>query len=112
MNTYTNPWAKQNEPPTFSTNAKPVQVGKYTRYQRIPGSYDFVFEGVCFAQRAGAATEAEIDADRFAQENLLRFCGVKFGPTWADEESARCLECGKEVEPYTLACDECVPVRA
>ncbi len=85
MNEYRNPWHAPNGaygPPTYRTDAKPVALGKYVRYQRIPGAYDFVFNGVCFAQRAGPATEAEIDADRYAQDNLHRFCGVRFGPGW------------------------------
>lgn len=87
MATYTNPWHKPSNsdygPTNYRTDVQPVKLGKYTRYQRIPGNYDFVFNGVCFAQRAGPATEVQIDADKFAQTNLLRFCGVKFGPTWA-----------------------------
>lgn len=82
MATYKNPWAREHEPQTYTTEAKPVQVGKYKRYKRIHGTYDFVYQGVCFAQRSGPATEAQLDADKYAQTNLLRFCGVKFGQTW------------------------------
>ena len=85
--TYRNPWHQPNGnygPAMYSTDAKPVKLGKYTRYKRA-GGYDFVFNGTCFAIRAGAADEASIDADKFAQTNLERFCGVTFGPTWADE---------------------------
>jgi hypothetical protein len=91
ITTYRNPWYAPGGnygPPMFTTDVKPVKLGKYTRVQRIPGSYDFVYNGVCFAQRAGPATEVGIDADKFAQTNLERFCGVKFGPTWEDEERA------------------------
>lgn len=89
---YRNPWHTPNGsygPAMYSTDAKPVRLGKYIRFQRVPGAYDFVFNGVCFAQRAGPATEAEIDADKFAQGNLERFCGVKFGPTWDDVDAAQ-----------------------
>lgn len=91
--TYRNPWHKPgHDSPIFSTTAKAVQLGKYTRFERIPGSFDFVYQDVCFAQRAGPATEAMIDACKYAQGNLLRFCGVKFGPTWDDPREMSMLE--------------------
>lgn len=108
MASYRNPWASEREPQEFTTEVKSVRLGKYTRYQRIPGAYDFVYEGMCFAQRAGPATEEEIDADKFAQGNLMRFFGVRFGPTWDTEGPTQCLECGSVVEEYVLACSLCL----
>src|SRR5690349_9824481 len=38
MSTYRNPWHKPNDPPGsefFTTDAKPVQVGRYQRFHRI-----------------------------------------------------------------------------
>jgi hypothetical protein len=55
--------------------------------------------GVCFAQRAGPATEEQIDADEMAQGNIRAYCDPSF-----------CLECGTLVESYTLACSKCLPV--
>ena len=59
-------------PETYRTDSKPVQIGKYMRVKRA-GGYDFVMDGVCFAMRAGPATEASIDTDYYAQENIARF---------------------------------------
>ena len=69
--TYRNPWyspSHGHDPEFYTTDAKPVQVGKYLRYHRIKASssggncYDFVLDGVCVTQRAGPGmTEAQID---------------------------------------------------
>jgi len=78
MNVYRNPWytPRGNDPEFYRTDAKPVQVGKYTRYYRIQSSnpsarcYDFVLDGVVVTQRCGGGmTESELDsylADRAA----------------------------------------------
>lgn len=72
--TYKNPWHNPNGggsgPATYTTDAKPVRVGKYLRYYRIKSNtpsgrcYDFVLNGVCVAQRCGQADEATIDSTR------------------------------------------------
>lgn len=72
--TYKNPWHNANGtgsgPATYSTEAKPVQVGKYIRFYRIQSRnpsarcYDFVLNGICVAQRCGPADEATIDSTR------------------------------------------------
>lgn len=95
MSTYRNPWHRPGHfdggPEFYSCDSEPTQLGKYLRFYRIKSSdpsarcYDYVYDGVCFAQRAGPKTEEEIDADRYAQTNLARFCGVSFGPMWEDD---------------------------
>lgn len=72
MNTYRNPWHKPDvsgDPAVYSTDATPVQLGKYIRYYRIQSSrpsarcYDYVLSGVCITQRCGGGlTEADLDA--------------------------------------------------
>jgi len=81
---YRNPWYKPGHGEEFyRTSAKPVQIGKYTRYHRIQSRnpsancYDFVLKGVCFAQRCGPATEAQIDACEYARDNLRKIFGVR-----------------------------------
>lgn len=81
---YRNPWYRPgsgHDPEFYRTDAKPVRVGPYLRYHRIKASnpsancYDFVLNGVCFAQRCGPADEATIKACPYAQDNLRRFFG-------------------------------------
>jgi hypothetical protein len=82
---YRNPFYRhgmQSAGPVITTNARPVQVGKYTRYYRVQSDnpsarvYDFVLNGVCFCMRAGPANESQIDACQIAQENLRKFAIV------------------------------------
>ncbi|CAD1792709.1 hypothetical protein AE929_09600 [Xanthomonas arboricola] len=56
--TYLNPWhgkvALSSEcTPTFTTDSKPKQHRGFLIYQRVPGSFEVVKDGVCLTQRAG-----------------------------------------------------------
>lgn len=75
--TYRNPWFNGSighDPEFYTTDAKPVQVGRFLRYHRIKGSsrggdcYDFVLDGVCVTQRAGPASAEIVESSERVQE--------------------------------------------
>lgn len=52
--TYRNPWhANGHGPAEYATNARPTRYRGCLIYQRVPGGFDVVENGVCLAQRAG-----------------------------------------------------------
>lgn len=71
--TYRNPWHRPGKPEygpaQYTTDAKPVRIGKYIRYHRVQSSnfsanvFDYVIDGVCVVQLAGPSWyEEKIDA--------------------------------------------------
>ena len=56
MASYKNPWHNSrnvDSRPAFTTDAKPVEYRGFLIYQRIPGSFEAVRDGVCATMRAG-----------------------------------------------------------
>jgi hypothetical protein len=90
---YKNPWHKpgkaESGPAMYSTDAKPVRIGKYVRYHRIKSRipsgncYDFVLNGVCVSQRCGPANESDLDACWYTQDTIHRIFGDMPAPAQA-----------------------------
>jgi len=51
--TYTNPWAKDNEPKIYTRNAVPVDYKDCQIVKVNSNQYDVVKSGVCIGQRGG-----------------------------------------------------------
>lgn len=54
--TYRNPWFTTSGnygPEFYKTDAKPVEYRGFQIFQRIPGAWELVKDGVCLTQRAG-----------------------------------------------------------
>lgn len=59
MPTYVNPWYYENPgmQPTFHTDKTPIEYRGVLGYQRIPGAWDYVLDGICITQRCGWSTQ-------------------------------------------------------
>jgi len=64
MTTYRNPWYRPSvggDPEFYTTDVKPMEHRGVLVYQRIKGRcWDYVKDGVCLTQRAGASRYREV----------------------------------------------------